>query len=84
MSPKPGVKLRASPGVAQLDFWSGLFLEPGAGADKDEWVLEGRTWAISPTTYPRVARPCGARGPGARPDGTNPAVGGWTPWPSTP
>ena len=45
MSPKPGVS-GASPGVAQLDFWSGLFLEPGAGAD--EWVLEGRTWGDPP------------------------------------
>lgn len=41
ISPKPGVS-GASQGVAQLDFWSGLFLRGGTGAD--EWVLEGRTW----------------------------------------
>jgi hypothetical protein len=41
VSPKPGVS-GASPGVVPLDFWSGLFLERGAG--ETEWVLEGRTW----------------------------------------
>lgn len=32
----------ASPGVARLDFFSGLFLIRGDGPD--EWRLEGRTW----------------------------------------
>lgn len=39
--PKPGVS-GASPGVASLDPWSGLFLEPGTV--DGEWILEGRTW----------------------------------------
>jgi hypothetical protein len=42
MAPKVGVGGAASPGVVPLDFWSGLFLERGAG--EAEWVLEGRTW----------------------------------------
>lgn len=41
MTPKPGVS-GASPGVAALDPWSGLFLGPGAA--EGEWILEGRTW----------------------------------------
>jgi hypothetical protein len=43
--PKPGVS-GASPGVARLDLWSGLFLEPGGG--KEEWALEARTWGDPP------------------------------------
>jgi hypothetical protein len=43
--PKPGVS-GASPGVARLDLWSGLFLEPGVG--EGEWMLEGRTWGNPP------------------------------------
>ncbi len=31
-----------SPGVARLDHFSGLFLE--RGAEKDQWVLQARTW----------------------------------------
>ena len=50
MSPKPGVS-DASQGVVQLDFRSGLFLEPGAGAD--EWVLEGRTSGDPPDSVIR-------------------------------
>lgn len=47
LSPKPGVS-GASPGVARLDTWSGLFLERGEGSD--EWFLEGRTWDSPPKT----------------------------------
>ncbi len=36
-SPNP-----TSPGVARLDYFSGLFLERGAA--EGEWVLEARTW----------------------------------------
>jgi hypothetical protein len=44
-NPKPGVS-GASTGVARLDLWSGLFLEPGEG--EGEWALEGRTWGNPP------------------------------------
>jgi hypothetical protein len=45
LTPKPGVS-GASLGVVPLDFWSGLFLEPGA--NDGEWVLEARTWGNPP------------------------------------
>ena len=45
LSPKPGVS-GASPGIVQLDFWSGLFLARGAG--EGEWVLEAHTWGNPP------------------------------------
>lgn len=35
-----------SPGVARLDFWSGLFLL--RGATEGNWVLECRTWGDPP------------------------------------
>lgn len=41
MQTKPGVG-PISPGLARLDFHSGLFLL--RGATEDEWILEGRTW----------------------------------------
>lgn len=45
LSSKPGVS-GASPGLVPLDFWSGLFLERGAG--EGEWGLEARTWGDPP------------------------------------
>lgn len=42
---KPGVS-GASPGVAPLDFWSGLFLQ--SGGQEDEWVFQARTWGNPP------------------------------------
>ena len=45
LTPKPGVS-GAPPGVARLDFWSGLFLE--RGETEGEWVLEGCTWGHPP------------------------------------
>lgn len=47
LTPKPGVS-GASPGVARLDSWSGLFLERGGSSG--EWRLEGRTWGSPPET----------------------------------
>jgi hypothetical protein len=41
----------ASPGVARLDFDSGLFLE--RGESDVGWVLEGRTWGDPPTAMIR-------------------------------
>jgi hypothetical protein len=45
LTPKPGVSA-VGPGVARLDFWSGLFLEHGPR--DGGWVLEGRTWGSPP------------------------------------
>lgn len=39
----------AGPGVARLDFESGLFLV--RGANEEEWALQGRTWGDPP---PRI------------------------------
>lgn len=47
VGPKPGVS-GASPGVVPLDFWSGLFLERGAG--DGEWVLQARSWGNPPAS----------------------------------
>ena len=41
----------ASPGVARLDFDSGLFLV--RGAEDGRWVLEGRTWGHPPPQFIR-------------------------------
>lgn len=42
---KPGV-FGASPGVARLDAWSGLFLVKGE--QDGHWALEARTWGNPP------------------------------------
>ncbi len=81
MSPKPGVS-GASQGVAQLDFWSGLFLERGAGAD--EWVLEGRTWAIPLTQPSRSGTSVPRLRPGSSTRRYKSRRGGRTLWRSTP